>query len=365
MARTLQVELAERGYSIHVGAGLADGLQVRFKDGTRALIVTDSNVGPLYGQTCEEALASQGLTVSRAEIAAGEESKSLDNTRELYTRALGAGLDRSSIIVALGGGVVGDLAGFAAASFMRGVGFVQAPTTLLAMVDSSVGGKTGVNLPEGKNLVGAFYQPAEVLIDLQTLATLPDREYIAGLAEVVKYGVIWDAVLFNLLQANAGRLLAREADFLEEVIARCCEIKAEVVAMDEREGGVRAILNFGHTFAHAVEQAAGYGEWLHGEAVSAGMVYAADLSVACKGFETAERDRLAALLAGLGLPISTAAKSPSLSWDALRQAMSRDTKTVRTRTRFVLADRLGSVVFGCEVDDDVLARVAAKVMVKE
>jgi len=209
MPRTVHVDLQERGYEIHVGAQIGNGLSTQFASGTRMLIVTDSNVNPLYGEACQDALGKQGWLPTRTEIPPGEDSKNLDSVRLLYARALEAGLDRSSVLVALGGGVVGDLAGFVAASYMRGIGFVQIPTTLLAMVDSSVGGKTGVNLPEGKNLVGAFYQPSEVLVDLRALRTLPEAEYVAGLAEVVKYGMIWDAVLFGKLEENAVLLLAR------------------------------------------------------------------------------------------------------------------------------------------------------------
>ena len=365
MPRTVHVDLQERGYEIRVGAQIGNGLSTQFASGTRMLIVTDSNVNPLYGEACEDALGKQGWLPTRTEIAPGEDSKNLDGVRRLYARALAAGLDRSSVLVALGGGVVGDLAGFVAASYMRGIGFVQIPTTLLAMVDSSVGGKTGVNLPEGKNLVGAFYQPSEVLVDLGSLRTLPEAEYVAGLAEVVKYGMIWDAVLFGKLEEEAGLLLARDSDLLEDIVARCCEIKAQIVAMDEHESGVRAVLNYGHTFAHAVEQAAGYGEWLHGEAVAVGMLYAADVSAACKAFPGAERDRLARLLVRLGLPVHTATKSPSLSWNAVREAMAKDKKTVQARTRFILSERMGSVVFGCEVEEDVLERAAARLMAKE
>jgi 3-dehydroquinate synthase len=365
MPRTLRVDLPDRGYDIRIGATLADGLGGAIKNATNVLIVTDTNVNPLYGQACKQILGGQGTRVACAEIPAGEKSKNLETVKLLYTRAVEAGLDRASVVVALGGGVVGDLAGFVAASYMRGIGFVQVPTTLLAMVDSSVGGKTGVNLPQGKNLVGAFYQPREVLIDLGVLHSLPEVEYIAGLAEVVKYGLIWDAVLFSTLEDNVEGLLARDIEFLEKIVARCCEIKAEVVALDEHESGVRAILNFGHTFGHAVEQSTGYGEWLHGEAVSVGMLYAADISTTCKRFPVVERDRLEALLTRLGLPVRTTAKSPSLSWSAVRGAMAKDKKSVQAQPRFVLAERMGSVVFGCEIEEDALERAASRLMAEE
>jgi len=362
MPKTVHVDLGERGYDIRIGCLLADGLAVRWPRHTRLLLLSDANVDRLYGQTCEDALRGQGYEVTREVVPAGEQSKQLDTVRDLYSHALREGLDRSSVLVSLGGGVVGDLGGYVAATLLRGIGFVQIPTSLLAMVDSSVGGKTGVNLPEGKNLVGSFYQPREVLADLATLITLPEAEYRSGLAEVVKYGVIWDAVLFGLIEENTARLLDRDPTILEKIVARCCEIKAEVVALDERESGVRAILNFGHTFGHALEQVVGYGDWLHGEAVSVGMVYAAELSVACKGFAPADRDRVRALLNRLGLPVMTSTRNPGLRWDAVREAMRRDKKTVRARTRFVLAEQVGSVVFGCEVEEDALAGAAAAVM---
>ena len=320
------------------------------------LIVSDSNVDPLHGDRCEDVLRRRGLTVSRAVVPAGESSKSLERLAGLYETAVAAGLDRSSLVVALGGGMVGDLAGFLAATFLRGIGVAQVPTTLLAMVDSSVGGKTAVNLPQGKNLVGAFHQPVEVAADITTLRTLPDREYVSGLAEVVKYGVIWDAAFFELLERNVERLLSRDEDLLEEIVARCCEIKAEVVAVDELEAGARAILNFGHTLGHALEGVAGYGRWLHGEAVAAGMEYAARLSCALRGFPEEEERRLAELLSSLGLERAcrAARRGGESSWPDLRQAMSADKKTRRGALRLVLAERLGSVVFGCEPPEEVL-----------
>ena len=248
----------------------------------------------------------------------------------------------------LGGGVIGDLTGFAAASWLRGIRFVQVPTTLLAMVDSSVGGKTGINIPEGKNLVGAFHQPELVLMDLDTLKTLPPRELSAGMAEVVKTAVIWDAELFQALEKSAEIF-----PNIGKIIARCCEIKAEVVQQDEREGGLRGILNFGHTAAHAIENVAGYGEFLHGEAVAIGMVYAARLSVALKGLSEEESARIEKLLARLSLPLGVA----GLEWKDIRAAMAVDKKTVGGLPKFVLADRIGHVEFGCEVPEELLEEV--------
>lgn len=356
MATTIDVKLGERSYPIHIGRALSLASFLESAPATRILMISDSNVDPLHGNACQKKLESRGGDVIRTVIPAGEATKSLKWVETLYSKAAEAGLDRSGVIVALGGGMTGDLAGFVAATYLRGVRFVQVPTSLLAMVDSSVGGKTGINLEQGKNLVGAFYQPVEVDADLDLLATLPEREYRSGLAEIVKYGVIWDASFFHLLEKHADALLARDPVWLEKVVARCCEIKAEVVAMDEREMGPRAILNFGHTLGHAIEKVDGYGRWLHGEAVAMGMHYAARLSTAVCGFPEEEANRVVGLMERLGLPVR-AASGAALDWPALRDAMMSDKKTLRKRPRFVLAKRLGSVTIGCEVDETVLGEV--------
>ena len=348
------MDLRERGYDITVGAAPGAPRSLAGRAGARALLVSDSRVDPLYGDVWAGMLGAAGVEAVRAVLPAGEGSKTLAWAGRLYEAAAGAGLDRRGLVVALGGGVVGDLAGFVAGTYLRGVDLVQAPTTLLAMVDSAVGGKTAVNLPQGKNLVGVFHQPVEVLADLSTLSTLPDREYVSGLAEVVKCGAIWDATFFDRLEAGAERLRAREPGMLEAVVVRCCEIKAEVVAMDERESGVRAVLNFGHTLAHALEQAAGYGAWLHGEAVAVGMAYAAELSARERGLPAAERDRLVGLLRRLGLPVRADAAGAPAPWADARRAMGADKKSRGGAPRFVLAQRLGSVVFGCRLDEQVL-----------
>jgi 3-dehydroquinate synthase len=353
MSRMVHVNLGERGYDINIGRGLSSVVRSS-SDGVTVLLVSDSNVDPLYGDACADVLESLGFTVSRAVIPAGETSKSLECANRLFDQALAARLDRRSVIVALGGGVVGDLAGFVAGTYLRGVRLLQIPTSLLAMVDSSVGGKTGVNLPQGKNLVGVFYQPIEVAIDLDTLGTLPEREYLSGMAEVVKYGVIWDATLFRLLEEHVDALRARDPDVLETVVARCCEIKAEVVALDERESGVRAILNYGHTLGHAIENASGYGELLHGEAVAIGMAYAGAVSCRCHGFDVAASVRVNRLLADLGLPIGKGRLPTSVTWESLRDAMAADKKARRAIPTFVLAEKIGSVVFNCEVPEAVL-----------
>jgi 3-dehydroquinate synthase len=358
---TVRVDLAERSYAIRIGSGVVPGTALADGPACRVLVVSDTNVDALYGDGCARCLREAGHQVARAVVPPGETSKSLCALTRLYDAAAEARLDRRSVIVALGGGVVGDLAGFLAATYMRGVRYLQVPTSLLAMVDSSVGGKTGLNIAQGKNLVGAFYQPVEVAADLDTLKTLPDKEYRAGLAEMVKYGVIWDAPFFERLERDADRLLARDAGVLEDVVARCCEIKAEIVAMDERESGVRAVLNFGHTLGHALETASGYGIWLHGEAVAAGMVFAAMLSVRLRGFPAEDTARLELLLARWGLPVAPRlGTGPVADWNALQRIMALDKKARDGAARFVLAERLGSVVFGCAVAEVDLASIYAE-----
>ena len=347
----VNVDLGDRSYPIHIGSGNLDLLGEACKAAGlkgKCLVVTDESVAPLYAGRAVQSLEKAGFKPALEILPAGEPTKCQENLFRLYSRAAAHGLDRKCFMVALGGGVIGDLTGFAAASWLRGIRFVQVPTTVLAMVDSSVGGKTGINIPEGKNLVGAFYQPELVLIDLDTLKTLPPRELAAGMAEVVKYGIIWDAELFKTLEKAVAT-----HDELGEIIARCCEIKAEVVGKDERESGLRGILNFGHTAAHAIENVAGYGRFLHGEAVSIGMVYAAHLSVALKGLSVSESARIEKLLAGLSLPVG----APKLDWKDIREAMAVDKKTVGGLTKFVLADRIGHVEFGCEVPEELLEEV--------
>lgn len=353
MSRNVTVELGERSYDILVGSGVWPGAALADIQGRSALLVTDSHVDPLYGDACMAHLEACGTRAERAVVPAGEATKSLDTVRSLYDAALAAGLDRRSLIVALGGGMVGDLAGFVAATYLRGIRFLAAPTSLVAMVDSAVGGKTAVNLPQGKNLVGAFHQPIEVAADPSRLATLPEREYVSGLAEVVKYGIVWDAVFFEELERHVQDLCRRDARFLERVVARCCEIKAEIVALDERETGVRAVLNFGHTLAHAVEKTTGYGTWLHGEAVAAGMAFAALASSRIKSFPAADTRRICAILKRLKLPTAV----EGVTWEALYASMATDKKARDGAPRFVLAERLGGVAFDCPVDVDLLRDV--------
>lgn len=358
MACSVQVQLGSRSYPIEIGEGLLGSLGARCRallPGSACLVVSDSHVAPLYASACMESLRAAGFRPALAEIPAGEPSKDATHLFALYDHAARAGLDRKALVVALGGGVVGDLAGFMAATWLRGVRFVQVPTTLLAMVDSAVGGKTGINLPHGKNLVGAFHQPSLVLADLATLKTLPRREYLAGLAEVMKYGVIVDAPFFDRLERDREALGAARPGVVEPVVARCCEIKAEVVAQDERESGRRALLNFGHTMGHAIENVSGYGRYLHGEAVAMGMVFAARLSVRLTGLPAADAERLERLLAAWELPVRL---PPDLSVAALRRAMALDKKTADRVPYFVLAEAIGRARPGCPVPEGLLEEVA-------
>jgi 3-dehydroquinate synthase len=353
--KTVEVDIADRAYEIRLEEELSVGEAVKSLAGSRGLMVTDSNVDPLYGDVAEKVLNDIGIKTSRLVLKAGEPSKSLGNMQVIYDAALQNGLDRRGVIIALGGGVVGDIAGFAAATFMRGVRFVQFPTTLLAMVDSAVGGKTAINLPQGKNLVGAFYQPIEVDVALGSLKTLSDREFSAGMAEVIKYGVIWDASFLEMIESNTGDIVSRERDVMSSMVARCCEIKSEIVAVDEREAGVRGILNFGHTLAHSLENLCGYGQCLHGEAVAVGMAYAMRVSAMFKGFSSDDEMRVIKVMQAVGLPVSPSELEGDLSWPELRDIMATDKKTESGIPRFVLAERLGGVLFGCEVDDSMLA----------
>ena len=276
--RNVHVSLGNRSYAIQIAPGLLQklgGEWARLKLGTRCAIITDTNVGRHFAKPVYESLVRAGFEPVLITVSAGEKSKRISVVESCYDRLAGHRLERKSFVVALGGGVVGDLAGFVAATYLRGIPFVQVPTTLLAQVDSSVGVKTGVNLKAGKNLVGAFYQPQLVLCDLDTLKTLPEREYISGLAEVIKYGIIYDAELFAQLERDLPKILKRDQKVLAAVITRCCEIKAEIVSKDETESGLRSILNFGHTLGHAIENSSGYGNFLHGEAISIGQVAAA------------------------------------------------------------------------------------------
>jgi 3-dehydroquinate synthase len=345
--RIVKVPLGNRSYDIKIGPGLIHKLGTecaRLKLGKRCAIITDTNVGRQYAKPAYNALVQAGFEPSLVIVPAGETAKSLKSVHSCYDRLASHRLERKSFIVALGGGVVGDLAGFVAATYLRGIPFVQVPTTLLAHVDSSVGGKTGVNLKAGKNLVGAFHQPRLVLCDLEALATLPAREFRAGLAEIIKYGIIYDAALFTRLERDLPKLLRRESKTLGEVIARCCEIKADVVGQDETESGLRAILNFGHTIGHGLEAISSYGKYLHGEAISIGQVAAAKLSAALTGLPATDATRIATLFQRAGLP--TEVKLSTRQRPKLLAAMKLDKKVSNGEIKFVLARRIGQVVWG-------------------
>ena len=344
MACEVNISLGERSYPIWIGAGVLERLPAALQ-GLRGLVVTDAHVVECHG---DKVMGLLGPNWGKIVLPPGESSKSASRWADLLEQIAAAKLDRQGVLVALGGGVVGDLVGFAAASYMRGIRFVQIPTSLLAMVDSSVGGKTGINLAAGKNLVGAFHQPIGVFADTDVLATLPPREFAAGMAEVVKYGVALDADFFGWLEQNAAAIQAREPAALERMVARCCEIKADVVSKDEHEGGLRAVLNFGHTLGHAIEKVAGFGTVLHGEAVALGMPFALAWSIEAKGFDPKDAGRVVFLLAKFGLNISTL-KPKNLDWRALRDAMSRDKKAQGGAVRFVLCDRLGHGVLPEEI----------------
>jgi 3-dehydroquinate synthase len=348
--RIVNVPLGERSYTIKVWPGLLDTIGRecgRVLPGKLCAIISDAKVAPLFGRRVRESLAKAGFESETVVVPAGESSKSLKSVEKCYDRLAEHRLERKSFIIALGGGVVGDLAGFVAATYLRGIPFVQVPTTLLAQVDSSVGGKVGVNLNAGKNLVGAFHQPRLVLCDLDTLRTLPMREYRAGLAEVIKYGIIYDAKLFERLEQDMEKLLLREPKVLAEVIARCCEIKAEVVAQDETENGLRAILNFGHTIGHALEAISHYGKYLHGEAISIGQVAVAKLSGEILGLPQRDVERIGNLFDRAGLPTKIALNQGQRR--KLFAAMKLDKKVSAGEIKFVLARRIGEVEFGQKV----------------
>lgn len=356
----VHVELGDRAYSIEIGSGLLGGITEFLRARTRvthAVIITDSNVVEPYANAARRALESSGIRVDILAIDAGEASKSVESADRLWQQMLACRADRTTVVIAVGGGVVGDLGGFVAATYARGLTFIQVPTTLLAHVDSSVGGKVGVNLPGAKNLVGAFWQPAGVLIDLETLDTLPEREYRAGLAEVVKYGVILDEAFFALLESRVEKVHVRDRDTLQRIIARCCELKAHVVRHDERETtGLRAVLNYGHTFCHAFETVTGYGHYLHGEAVSIGMVCAAQLAHSLGRVDEAFCSRQRRLLTELKLPVTFDTEDN----DALLGVMRHDKKTEHGRLRFVLPSRMGHVELVDGIDAEQVREVLDK-----
>ncbi len=355
--RTVNVPLGDRSYRILIGPGLIDRLGGECRDlalGTRCAIVTDDRIPKRFAKAAEKSLRAAGFEPVVITFPSGEKTKTLRNIERCHDQFAAHRLERKSFAVALGGGVIGDLTGFAAASYLRGIDFVQVPTTLLAQVDSSVGGKTGVNLKAGKNLVGAFHQPRLVLCDLDTLKTLPKRELRAGMAEVIKYGVISDARLFRRLEKEMPELLKLEPKKLAAVVARCCEIKADVVGRDEKEGGLRAILNFGHTIGHAIENISGYGEYLHGEAISIGQVAAARISARLKGLSEDSVRRIRDLFIATKLPVKIDLNARQMT--RLQAAMKLDKKVSGGEIKFVLASKIGHVEFGQSVPAELIPR---------
>jgi len=346
----LSIDLGDRGYQIQIGCGLLDreDCVACGAKSSQALIVTNTTVAPLYAERLQRVLAAHHARVDTIALPDGEVHKDWETLNLIFDRLLGDGFDRKTVIYALGGGVIGDMTGFAAACYMRGVAYVQVPTTLLAQVDSSVGGKTAINHPAGKNMIGAFYQPLRVIADLDTLDTLPDREISAGLAEVIKYGPIADDDFLGWIEQHIDALRARDKSALAHAVRRSCEIKAWVVGQDERESGLRAILNFGHTFGHAIEAGLGFGTWLHGEAVGCGMVMAADLSVRCGLIDAAYAARIARLIERAGLPI----RGPRLGAPRYLELMRIDKKSESGQIRFVLIDAPGRA--GVHPADDAL-----------
>jgi 3-dehydroquinate synthase len=352
---TVSIALEQRSYPILIGNGLLSdaGTYQNLPSGRAAFIVSNTTVAPLYAPALQQALQSHYSVVRTITLPDGEEYKTWQTLQLIFDELLQHGADRKTVLFALGGGVVGDMTGYAAASFMRGVPFVQVPTTLLAQVDSSVGGKTGINHPLGKNMIGAFYQPQLVVCDLQTLATLPDRELRAGLAEVIKYGPIADMDFFAWLEHNMEALLARDPVALAHAVRRSCEIKAEVVGQDERESGLRAILNFGHTFGHAIEAGLGYGAWLHGEAVACGMVMAIALSARMGRVEAPLAQRVTRLIARAGLPTQAPVLDAADNAGRYLQLMQVDKKAEAGSIRYVLIGPPGSASMTIASEDQV------------
>ena len=345
---TISVALGSRSYPIHIGASLIARSELYAAHlGPSAAVITNPVVAPLYLAPVRTALERAGARVTDIVVEDGERAKGWETLDRVFDALLAARLGRDATIVALGGGVVGDLAGFAAAVYQRGVRFIQVPTTLLAQVDSAVGGKTAINHARGKNMIGAFHQPHAVISDVATLASLPDRELRSGLAEVIKHGAALDASFFAWLEQHIDRLRARQHDALVYAVRRSCELKAAIVAEDERETGRRALLNLGHTFGHAIEAATGYGPWLHGEAVAAGMAMAAELSARAGSLPRADAERITGLLSRAGLPI----RPPQLARERWRELIAIDKKSAAGRVRFVLLDAVGRAALRGDVDE--------------
>lgn len=350
--QTLTVGLAERSYPIYIGSDLLGCAELLLPHlpYKRAAVVTNTTVAPLYLEPLRAMLQAHGVDIISIILPDGEQYKNSETLGLIYDALLSHRCERNTPLIALGGGVIGDMTGYAAATYLRGVPFIQIPTTLLAQVDSSVGGKTGINHPLGKNMIGAFYQPQVVLADITTLNTLKDQELRAGIAEVIKYGLIRDLSFFEWLEQNMEKLLARDADALQYAITRSCQNKAEVVAADERENGERALLNLGHTFGHAIETGMGYGAWLHGEAVAAGTIMASDLSCRLGWLTKKDADRIQSLFQRAGLPVV----APDLGVEKYLQLMGLDKKVVGGKIRFVLLKSIGSAVICGSVEPKLL-----------
>jgi len=356
--RTLSVQLGDRSYPIHIGPGIITRFDLLPEKLVRdkIAVITNSTIAPLYLKKYVDGLKARGVACIEIILPDGEACKNWETLNKVFDALLSNHCERSTPLIALGGGVVGDLTGFAAATYLRGVPFVQVPTTLLAQVDSSVGGKTAINHPLGKNMVGAFYQPAAVIADMDTLRTLPERELAAGLAEVIKYGLIRDIGFLDWLDANINKLNARDPEALAYAVERSCRNKADVVAHDERETGERALLNFGHTFGHAIEAGMGYGTWLHGEAVAAGMVLAARVSRRLGLIEQPDVDRIVDVLVRAKLPVS----APELGTERYLNLMGHDKKVVGGRMRFILLRKLGDAFISDRVDPEALNLVLSQ-----
>jgi len=349
----ITVNLAERSYPISIGAGLfEDPAYLSFLSSKqKVLVISNVTVAPLYADKILSLLDKVGCQASLLELPDGEQYKTLDTFNSVMSHLLEGNYSRDMVVIALGGGVIGDLVGFAAACYQRGIDFVQIPTTLLSQVDSSVGGKTAVNHPLGKNMIGAFYQPKSVIIDTNCLATLPPREFAAGIAEVIKYGIIYDAEFFSWLEENLEKLYQLDESALITAIARCCAIKAEVVALDEKESGIRALLNLGHTFGHAIEAELGYGNWLHGEAVSSGTVMAAKTAQLQGLISQQQLEQIISILKNAKLPVHT---PESMSFDDFMKHMMRDKKVLSGQLRLVLPTGIGTAEVVADVPQDII-----------
>ena len=356
----LRVDLGERSYDIKIGEDILANLGEYMSDldiGKKVLIISNPLVDSLYGEEVERAISKAGFKVEKALIPDGEKYKSLETAKDLYDEAVEAGLDRTSSIVALGGGVVGDIAGFIAASFMRGINFIQVPTTVLAQVDSSVGGKVAVNHPQGKNLIGDFYQPQLVVADKKVLHTLEERELKAGLAEVIKYGVIWEQEFFSFLKDKQGEIMELQTEPIIKAVKTSCQIKAEVVEEDETEQGLRAILNYGHTIGHALEAVTNYDYYRHGEAVAIGMAAAARIASKLDMITDQEVRAQEGLISDFGLPI----RFEDLDHEEIMQALTKDKKVEDGVIKFILAERIGSVKILADIPEEIIREVLVEI----